>query len=102
MIEFGIESLMQSQADIESLLPAQWAHTGDRELECRPNWPLYHQFAEHDALMVVMARDLDEPVGYAACFIYPHPNAMGTLIAAMPTYYVKEGPVPSLGAQAHG
>ena len=49
MVDFAVEPLMQSQADIESLLPAQWAHTGDREVECRPNWPLYHQFAEHGA-----------------------------------------------------
>lgn len=90
MIDFAVEALSTAQQDIECLLPAQWAHTGDKDIECRPNWPLYNQFAERNALMVVMARDLDSAVGYLAAFIYPHPNAMGVKVASIPTYFVME------------
>ena len=46
MIEFAVERLGLAQPDIESLLPAQWNHTGDKDIDCRPNWALYHQFAD--------------------------------------------------------
>lgn len=96
MVEFGIEPLLAAQPDIEGLLPAQWAHTGDKGLECQPNWPLYRQFAERNALMVVVARDLDCAVGYLAAFIYPHPNSIHALIANIPTYFVVERPTRAL------
>lgn len=88
MIEFAVESLQRAQPDIESLLPAQWAHTGDTGIDCKPNWHLYNQFAERGALMVVVGRDLDTIVGYLAAFIYPHPNSVDQLVAEIPTYYV--------------
>ena len=47
-------------------------------------------------LMVIMARDMDCPVGYLAAFIYPHPNAMGSKVAVIPTYYVAERPSRAL------
>lgn len=96
MIQFAVEALTPARPDIESLLPAQWEHTGDRDIECKPNWTLYHQFAERGALMVVMARDLDCAVGYLAAFIYPHPNAIHTSIASIPTYYVQDRPTRAL------
>jgi hypothetical protein len=96
MIEFAVEPLGRVQGDIETLLPAQWKHTGDKDIECRPNWNLYGQFAERGALMVVMAREFDCAVGYLAAFIYPHPNAMGSLIASMPTYYIVDRPARAL------
>jgi hypothetical protein len=96
MIEFAVEPLGRAQPDIESLIPAQWVHTGDPGIECRPNWHMYHQFADHGALMVVMARELDVPVGYLAAFIYPHPNAMQHTVAEIPTYYVANRPTRAL------
>ena len=96
MVEFAVEQLSLVRPDIEGLLPAQWAHTGDSDIECRPNWNLYGQFAERGALMVVMARDFDCAVGYLAAFIYPHPNAMDSMMAAIPTYYVVDRPARAL------
>ena len=96
MIEFGVEPLLTAQPDIQSLVPAQWEHTGDKGISAMPNWPLYYQFASHDALMVVMARDSGEPVGYMVAFIYPHPNAMSVTVASIPTYYVAERPTRAL------
>ncbi len=96
MIEFAVEPLGHAQGDIESLLPAQWVHTGDSGIECRPNWPMYRQFAEHGALMVVMARELDCPVGYLAAFIYPHPNSVTHKVAEIPTYFVADRPTRAL------
>jgi GNAT superfamily N-acetyltransferase len=88
MIEFAVEPLGSARRDIESLIPAQWAHTGDSDLPCQPNWDLYSHFAARGALMVVMARKFDEPVGYLAAFLYPHPNAVSVRVASIPTYYV--------------
>lgn len=96
MIEFAVEPLVPARTDIESLLPEQWAHTGDRDIECQPNWELYNQFASRDALMVVMARDFDEPVGYLAAFIFPHPNSVRHKVAEIPTYYIKDRPTRAL------
>src|SRR5882762_9384904 len=96
MVEFAIEPLASAQPDIERLLPAQWQHTGDREIECRPNWQLYRQFNERGACMVVMARQDELPVGYLAAFIYPHPNSVQNLIASIPTYFVRDGPTRAL------
>ena len=96
MVEFGIEPLIIAQPAIETLIPAQWLHTGDQGIDPNPNWMLYHQFAQRDALMVVMAREFDVPVGYLAAFLYPHPNAMSVKIASIPTYYVAERPTRAL------
>lgn len=96
MIDFVVEPLIAARSDIESLIPAQWAHTGEPDIPCQPNWNLYHQFADRNALMVTMARDLDEPVGYLAAFIYPHPNSVSALVASIPTYFVKAGPTRAL------
>jgi GNAT superfamily N-acetyltransferase len=96
LIDFAVEPLIAARPDIESLVPAQWAHTGEPDIPCRPNWPLYHQFADRGALLVVMARDLDEAVGYLSAFIYPHPNSVGTSIASIPTYFVRPGPTRAL------
>jgi hypothetical protein len=96
MVEFAVEALAPARPDIESLLPAQWEHTGDSDIECRPNWTLYGQFADRGALMVVMAREFDCAVGYLAAFIYPHPNAMNSIMASIPTYYVIDRPARAL------
>lgn len=96
MVEFAVEPLLSARTGIEGLLPEQWMHTGDKDIECRPNWELYSQFANRDALMVVMARDFDDPVGYLAAFIYPHPNSMGCKVAEIPTYFVKDRPTRAL------
>jgi hypothetical protein len=96
MVDFAVETLRSAEPGIKSLLPAQWAHTGDTSIECQPNWQLYHQFAERGALLVVMAREFDCPVGYLAAFIYPNPNAMSVKVASIPTYYVSERPTRAL------
>ena len=96
MIDFAVEPLVTAQADIESLLPRQWEHTGDREVACKPNWKLYRQFNDHGACLVVMARRDGIPVGYMAAFIYPHPNSFDNLTAEIPTYFVVEGPTRAL------
>lgn len=96
MVEFAIEALGRAQPDIESLLPSQWAHTGDSDLPCQPNWPLYRQFAQREALMVVMARQEGCAVGYLAAFIYPHVNSMTSLVAVIPTYFVEDRPSRAL------
>ena len=93
MVDFVIERLADAQPDIESLLPAQWAHTGDSEVTCKPNWSFYRQFEARQSLLLIMARDEGVPVGYMAAFIYPHPNAMQELVAHIPTYFVAQRPV---------
>ena len=96
MAEFAVEAWHSARDDIMTMLPAQWAHTGDSDIPCQPNWELYNQFAERGAMITVMARDLDVAIGYLVAFIYPHPNAMSAKIAAIPTYYVVDRPTKAL------
>ena len=92
MINFAIEPLTSAQPDIEAMLAAQWTHTGEPEIECKPNWKFYRQLNQIGAGMLIMARQENVPVGYLAAFIYPHPNSIDHLIATISTYFVKEGP----------
>jgi len=96
MADFAAELLLTARPSIERLLSAQWAHTGDREVVCKPNWKFYQQFEDNNALLLVIARCDGEPVGYLAAFIYPHPNSTDNLKADIPTYFVSEGPTRAL------
>ena len=96
MADFAVEPLASAQHAIERLLPLQWAHTGDTEVACNPNWKLYRQFEDHNGLLLIMARKDGIPVGYLAAFVYPAPNSIGELKAEIPTYFVKEGPIRAL------
>jgi hypothetical protein len=78
---------------LESLIPSQWVHTGDSEVECRPNWAFYQKMESSGACVLVVAREYGKPVGYMAAFIYPHTNAIHVNIGEIPTYYVKKGRV---------
>lgn len=91
MAEYAVEKLDNAFADLQSMLPAQWAHTGDSDVECMPNWVLYRQMESHEAAFLVIARDEGVPVGYMVGFLYPHPNAMSVKIGEIKTYYVDQG-----------
>ena len=91
MAEYAVEKLDAAFADLQSMLPAQWAHTGDSDVECQPNWVLYRQLEQHEAAFLVIARDEGVPVGYMTAFLYPHPNAMSVKVAEIKTYYVDKG-----------
>ena len=96
MVGFSVEPLGAVRHAIEGMLPAQWGETGDSEVACNPNWKLYGEFDQHNALLLVMARKDGVPIGYLAAFIYPHPNAVQELKAEIPTYFVAKGPVRAL------
>lgn len=96
MVEFALEPLGLARPDIESLHPMQWAQFGDSNIPCEPNWNLYYQFDDRQAMLTVMARDLGVPVGYLWAFIYPHPNAVSRKIASIPTYFVVNRPTRAL------
>ena len=89
MVDFAVESLVKAQPDIEKLLPEQWAHTGDTEIEAKPNWNFYRHLDAHNAGILVMAREDCRPVGYLVALIYPHPNSTEHLVANIPTYFVE-------------
>lgn len=91
MTDFAVEQLDRAISDVQSLLPEQWAHTGDAGIECRPNWNFYRQMEQANALFLVMARQESEAVGYMAVFVYPHPNSITSKVASIPTYFVRAG-----------
>ncbi len=91
MAEYAVEKLDAAFADLQSMLPAQWLHTGDSDVECQPNWLLYRQLEQHEAAFLVIARDEGMPVGYMTAFLYPHPNALSVKVAEIKTYYVDKG-----------
>jgi hypothetical protein len=91
MATYAIEKLDNAFLDLQSMLPAQWEHTGDPEVPCMPNWGLYRQLEQHEAAFLVIARDEGRPVGYMTAFVYPHPNAVTVLTGEIKTYYVEKG-----------
>lgn len=94
MAEYAVEKLDNAFADLQSMLPAQWHHTGDSDVECQPNWILYRQLEQNEAAFLVIARDHGHPIGYMTAFLYPHPNAVSVRIAEIKTYYVdKDRPI---------
>ena len=100
MAQFAVEKLASAFADLQSMLPAQWEHTGDSEVECAPNWNLYQQLEQHGAAFLVIARDDGRPVGYMTAFLYPHPNAVTVRVAEIKTYYVEKGRAIVLNSMA--
>jgi hypothetical protein len=91
MADYAVEKLDSAFFDLNAMLPAQWAHTGDNDVPLQPNWALYRALEARNALFVVIARDEGRPVGYMVAFLYPHPNAVSVPIAEIKTYYVEQG-----------
>lgn len=94
MVDFAVESLAAARVSdgAERLLALQWAHTGDSEIESRPNWNLYRQMEARNALLLAVARQDGRAVGFLLAAIYPHVNATQELVASIPTYTVEERP----------
>ena len=91
MAQYAVEKLDSAFTDLQSMLPAQWEHTGDSEVECNPNWTFYRALEQREAAFLVIARDEGVPVGYMVAFLYPHLNAMSVRAAEIKTYYVAKG-----------
>lgn len=96
MITYRQVKLADTQSTIESFLQCQWPHTGDNHLACKPNWPVYYALEKNDSLILLLAYDGDEPIGYLAAFVHPHLNSVDNFVASIPTYYVVERPARSL------
>ena len=92
MIVYSEEGLSLCRADIESLLPAQWAETGDAGIDCLPNWAMYEALEKAGALILLMARHDGRAIGYLTGTVYPHPNSTNRLVASIPTYFVEDRP----------
>jgi hypothetical protein len=98
MTDFAVEKLDAAFTDLQSMLPAQWQHTGDNEVECQPNWNFYRQMEANQAAFLVIAREDGRPIGYMTAFVYPHPNAVSVLTAEIRTYYVERNRVHVLNS----
>lgn len=98
MTDFAVEKLDAAFTDLQSMLPAQWEHTGDSEVDCQPNWNFYRQMEANQAAFLVIAREDTRPVGYMTAFVYPHPNAMSVLSAEIRTYFVERNRVHILNS----
>lgn len=98
MTDFAVEKLDAAFTDLQSMLPAQWEHTGDSEVDCAPNWNLYRQLETVGGAFLVIAREDTRPVGYMVAFVYPHPNAVSVQTAEIRTYFVERGRVHILNS----
>lgn len=98
MTDFAVEKLDTAFTDLQSMLPAQWQHTGDTEVDCQPNWNLYRQLETANGAFLVIAREDGRPVGYMVAFVYPHPNAVSVLTAEIRTYFVEKSRVHVLNS----
>jgi hypothetical protein len=91
MADYAVEKLDNAFGDLNSMLLAQWLHTGDADVPQMVNWELYRAMEARGAAFLVIARDEGHPVGYMTACIYPHPNAVSVLVAEIKTYYVEKG-----------
>ena len=98
MTDFAVEKLDAAFNDLQSMLPAQWEHTGDSEVDLQPNWPLYRQLEAAQAAFLVIGREDGRPVGYMTAIVYPHPNAVSVRTAEIKTYYVERNRVHILNS----
>lgn len=98
MVDFSIERLATARALDGSarILAKQWLETGDREVTENPNWEFYQKLDEAGALLLVVARQDDRPVGFLLGAVYRHTNAVHELVCNIPTYFVEEGPTRAL------
>lgn len=96
MITYRQVKLAETQTVIESFLVEQWAHTGDKNLKCEPNWAIYHALESAGSLLLLLAYDDARPIGYLAAMVHPHVNSVSNKVASIPTYYVEERPGRSL------
>lgn len=91
MIRYTEEPLSHCQADIESLLPEQWAETGEFGIDCAPNWPMYYALEQKNALLLLMARDdAGVPIGFLTGVVIVHPNSAPNLAAVISTYFIRK------------
>ncbi len=90
MITYAQEGLVAAMADLQLLLPEQYAHTGDPTLVLNPNWPLYNALEAKGAAALFIARDLNRPIGYSTALLHPHVNSKDVLVGTISTYYVEE------------
>jgi hypothetical protein len=100
MTDYAVQTIEAAFTDLQQMIPAQWQHTGDREVDCFPNWEFYRQLESRGGLLLVVARDFDRPIGYMVAMIYPHLNAVHVQVAQIPTYYVEKGRAHVLNAMA--
>lgn len=93
MITYTEEPLAHCKPDIEALLPAQWAETGDSAIECAPDWNMYSNLERVKALILIMARDDNgRAVGYLAGVVHRHPNSVQHQVASLATYFIEDRP----------
>lgn len=90
MITYRQVKLADTQTVIESFLVEQWAHTGDKNLKCEPNWAMYRALEAAGSLLLLLAYDDARPIGYLAAMVHPHVNSVSSKVASIPTYYVEE------------
>lgn len=96
MVTYAQECLAQAMPDLQSMLPAQWDHTGDSEIPCDPHWAVYTALDDKGVFSLFMVRDEGRPCGYAMALLHPHLNSKLTLVGTISTYFVEERPVRGL------
>lgn len=96
MVDFAVEPLSSARPDIETMVPRHWEQFGDRGVAYNLDWNLYGALAARGAMLTVMAREFEVPVGYLWAFIYANPNAQDSKVASIPTYFVEQRPARAL------
>lgn len=86
------EPLAQVIDEIKAFLTVQWAHTGDADLECAPNWTMYGAMEVRGVLALLTVREDARFIGYLVFVVHPHVNSTLTQIATIATYFVEPRP----------
>jgi hypothetical protein len=89
VIHYDRYPLARARQWIETILPAQWAETGDSELPCEPQWSFYEAIEKTGAGILLVCFDDDRPIGYVAGMVHANPNSRNTKMVTISTYYVE-------------
>ena len=90
MIAYAQERLETVLPDLQEMVSAQWQHTGDSDLPCEPNWPMYVALEQRGVGALFVARDNDRAIGYATALFHTHLNSKQVMVGTISTYFVEE------------
>lgn len=97
MVTYTQERLAAAMPDMQTMVPAQYQHTGDPTLPLDPNWQVYSALESRGAAVLFIARDqTSRAIGYATALLHPHMNSKQVLVGTISTYYVEESHVRGL------
>ena len=88
-IEFAVEKMADVFVELREMIAVQYVETGDKGVECKPNWALYEALEQTGNGVLIMAREGGRAIGYAVVLAYRNPNSADTVVGSISTWFVE-------------